>query len=168
MAIEKLFYKIKMRLFNSNVLSALLYSNEFWNSSQQQERRIRAFENNCLQILNIDWRYHVTNQKVRSISGQLMVTDIIRQWRWWYLGYVTRMKNDRIPRQILERQPQGNRRRGRPKNTMHRRYRRVLSNIHTTIQPYWEDILVAVHIRDDWRLFTDILGASGDTGGYII
>ena len=74
--------KLKLRQFNSNVLSALLYSSECWKLNQQQQKRILAFENNCLRrILNIDWREHVTNQIVRSISGQPRVTDVIRQRR---------------------------------------------------------------------------------------
>ncbi|XP_065570336.1 uncharacterized protein LOC136033517 [Artemia franciscana] len=158
--------KLKLRLFNSNVLSALLYSSECWKLNQQQERRILAFENNCLRrILNIDWRDHVTNQIVRSISGQPRVTDVIRQRRWRYLGHVIRMKEDRIPRLILEWQPQVTLRRGKPKNTLRCTYQRDLSNIHTTIQPQWEDVWAAAHMRDDWRLFVDALGASGGTGG---
>ncbi|XP_065577545.1 uncharacterized protein LOC136038401 [Artemia franciscana] len=134
---KKYSLKLKLRLFNRNVLSALLYSSECWKLNQQQERRILAFENNCLRrILNIDWREHVTNQKVRSISGQPRVTDVIRQRRWRYLGHVIRMKEDKIPRQFLEWQPRGTRRRGRPKNTLRRTYQRDLSNIHATIQPY--------------------------------
>ncbi|XP_065579629.1 uncharacterized protein LOC136039654 [Artemia franciscana] len=163
---KKYSLNLKLRLFNSNVLSALLYSSECWKLNQQQKRRILAFENNCLRrILNIDWRDHVTNQIVRSISGQPRVTDVIRQRRWRYLGHVIRMKEDRIPRLILEWQPQGTRRRGRPKNTLRRTYQQDLSNIHTTIQPQWEDVWAAAYMRDDWRLFVDALGASGGTGG---
>jgi len=69
---------LKLRLFNSNVLSAFLYSCECWKMNQQQEKRIVAFENNCLRrILNINWRDHITNQTVRSITHQPLVADII-------------------------------------------------------------------------------------------
>ena len=163
---RKIFLIFKLRLFNSNVLSALLYSSECWKLNQKQERRILAFENNCLRrILNIDWRDHITNQIVLSISGQPRVTDVIRQRRWRYLGHMIRMKEDRIPRLILEWKPQGTRRRGLPKNTLRRTYQRDLSSTHTTIQPQWEDVWAAAHMRDDWWLFVDALDASGGTGG---
>jgi hypothetical protein len=158
--------KLKLRLFNSNVLSTLLYNSENWKLNQQQEKRILAFENNCLRrILNIDWRAHVTNQSVRSMSCQPLVTDVIRQRRWRYLGHVIRMTEDRLPKTVLEWQPQGSHRRGRPKNTLRRTYQRDLKHINTTVQPQWEDIWAAAHMRDDWRLFLDALGASGGTGG---
>ena len=163
---KKYSLKLKMRLFNSNVISALLYSCECWKLNQHQEKRILAFENNCLRrILNINWRDHITNQTVRSISRQPLVTDVIRQRRWRYLGHVIRMAGDRLPRTVLEWQPEGTRRRGKPKNTLRRTYQRDLKHINAIVQPQWEDVWAAAHMRDDWRLFLDALGASGGTGG---
>ncbi|XP_065565962.1 uncharacterized protein LOC136030845 [Artemia franciscana] len=163
---KKYSLKLKMRLFNSNVISALLYSCECWKLNKHQEKRILAFENNCLRrILNINWRDHITNQTVRSISRQPLVTDVIRQRRWRYLGHVIRMAGDRLPRTVLEWQPEGTRRRGKPKNTIRRTYQRDLKHINAIVQPQWEDVWAAAHMRDDWRLFLDALGASGGTGG---
>ncbi|XP_065579599.1 uncharacterized protein LOC136039629 [Artemia franciscana] len=61
--------------------------------------------------------------------------------------------------------PEGNRRRGRPKNTVRRTYNSDLRCLHASIQLEWEDIFTAASFRGDWRLFLDALGASGGTGG---
>ena len=38
----------------------MLYGSECWKLNQQQEKRLQAFENNCLRrILNINWTQHL-------------------------------------------------------------------------------------------------------------
>ena len=52
--------RLKLRLLNSNVLPVLLYAAETWHLNIQQEKKILAFENNCLRrILNIHWSERV-------------------------------------------------------------------------------------------------------------
>lgn len=158
--------RLKLRLFNSNVMPVLLYAAETWHLNQEQELRILAFENTCLRrILNIRWQQRITNQSIRDKTGQPLVTHIIRVRRWRYLGHVLRMDNLRLPNAALHWQPSGPRRRGRPRNTLRRTYQTDLRNLHTSIQPQWEDILAAANRREDWRLLLDALGASGGTGG---
>ena len=50
-------------------------------------------------------------------------------------------------------------------NTLRRTYQWDLKHINAIVQPQWEDVWAAAHMRDDWRLFLDALGASGGTGG---
>ena len=99
------------------------------------------------------------------MTEQPIVTDVIRTHRWKYLGHVLRMDDSRIPKATFQRQPEGRRRRGRPRNTLRRTYQTDLRNINASLQPAWKDVLAAAHMRDDWRLLVDALGASGGTGG---
>ena len=92
------------------------------------------------------------------MTGQPIVTDVIRTRRWKYLGHVLRMDDSRIPKATFQRQPEGRRRRGRPRNTLRRTYRGKW-------EATWEDVLAAAHMRDDWLLLVDALGASGGTEG---
>ena len=46
--LKKYSKKLKIRIFNSNTLSALLYSSVCWNLNQQQERQIIACKKNFL------------------------------------------------------------------------------------------------------------------------
>ena len=63
--------RIKLRLFNSNFLPVLLYASETCLLNQEQERRIKSFENMCLRrLLGIHWTQKVTNEHIRNITGQ--------------------------------------------------------------------------------------------------
>ena len=94
------FIWLKLRLFNS--IPVLLYESETWSLNQQQEKRIRVFEKNCLQrILNIHWSDRITNEKVRKFANQPLVTDIIKAWNWRYLGCVLRTQDTQIPKATL-------------------------------------------------------------------
>jgi len=71
----------------------MLYGSKCWNLNQQQEKRLQAFENNCLRrILNINWTQYVSNRTIRQITGQPLVTDMIKTQRWKYLGHVVEWK----------------------------------------------------------------------------
>ena len=158
--------RLKLRLFNSNVIPVLLYASETRDLNNTQERRILAFKNTCLRrILNIHFSQKISNEKVRRMTGQPIVTDVIRTRRWKYLGNVLRMDDSQIPKATFQSQPEGRRRRSRPCNTLRRTYQTDLRNINASLQPAWEDVLAAAHMRDDWRLLVDPLGASGGTGG---
>jgi len=80
---------------------------------------------------------------------QPLVTDVIRQRKWRYLGHVIRMAEDRLPRTVLEWQSEGTRRRGKPKNTFRHTYQRDLKFISSTVQPQSEDFWAEAHLRDD-------------------
>ena len=91
-----------------------------------------------------------------------MMTDVIRTRRWKYLGHVLRMDESPIPKATFQRQPEG-RRRDRPRNRLRRTYQTYLRNINASLQPTWEEVLAAAHMRDDWRLLVNALDASGST-----
>ena len=70
----------------------------------------------CLRrILGIKWTDKVTNNDVLEQANVYSLTSIIRQQRLRWLGHVTRMDDNRIPKHILFGQlVEGTRRRGRP------------------------------------------------------
>ena len=56
--------RTKLRIFNSNVKSVLLYGCETWNASQTCIKRIQVFLNRCLRkLLRIKWTDRVTNEE---------------------------------------------------------------------------------------------------------
>ena len=101
---------------------------------------------------------------MKWMTGQPIVTDVIRKRRWKYLGHVLCMDKSRIPKATFQRQPEGRSRRGRSRYTLRSTYQTDLQNINASLQPVWEDIIAVAHKRDDWRLLVDTLGTSGGTG----
>jgi hypothetical protein len=125
----------KLRLFNSIVISILLYGCETWKGLKEIETKFRRFESNCLRkIMKIKWYEHVSEEEVRRRSGQQSVVEKIRYHRWRYYGHVLRMDEDRLPRQILEWQREGTRRVGRPKDTWRRTMERYMRNNNLVVE----------------------------------
>ena len=54
--------EVKLRIFNTNVKSVLLYACEAWKTTNQITRRLQIFVNKCLRrIMNIKWTYKIMN-----------------------------------------------------------------------------------------------------------
>ena len=89
--------RLKLRLFNSNVLSIFMYASDCWKLNQQLEKRILGFENICLRrILKISWHQKITNREIRLKTNQPIVTEVLKKRRWTYLGHVLCMPEDRL------------------------------------------------------------------------
>jgi len=53
---EKISLETKGKLFNSTIISILMYRSETWKGLKEVENRLPVFESNCLgKILNIKW-----------------------------------------------------------------------------------------------------------------
>ena len=106
----------KYRLYNSLVLSVLLYGCKAWTLLAETERRLEAFEFKCLRrLLQISYREHKTNEYVRTTVHRLvgpqepLLTTIKRRKLAWY-GHVTRHD---LCKTILQGTVEGGRCRGR-------------------------------------------------------
>ena len=94
----------KIRLFNTNVKFVLLYR------AETTLIRIQTFINHCLRrILRIHWMDRVSNKDLWDRTHQAQIEIEILKRRWGWLG-----------RQVLTWNPQGKRKRGRPKTTWRR------------------------------------------------
>ena len=81
--------KTKTRLFNSNVISVLLYSCETWKMTKGDEQMLDTFLHKCLRrILRIYWPQRVRNETVRERAGMEEISTIIRRRRWRWIGHV--------------------------------------------------------------------------------
>jgi len=63
--------EVKVRIFNTNVKSVLLYACGTWETTNQITKRLQIFVNKCLrQIMNIKWTYKITNEELWRITHQ--------------------------------------------------------------------------------------------------
>ena len=147
---KKISLSMKLKLYNSNVISVLLYSAETWQLKKTQERKLDAFDSRCLRnILGIKWSDHITNIEVRSRSNQPYVTDILRKRRLKWFGHVQRLPESRIAHQVFQWQPEGRRPRGRPKTTWKHTVERDLGDRNTN----WEEACRLSRDRGQWSAF---------------
>ena len=124
---------IKMKFYNSCVLSTLLYAAECWSLTERDEARLDAFDMRCQRkILRIAWTQHITNKYVRSLTKQPVLSNTIRKRRLQWFGHLQRMDSNRIPKRLYQWTPtHGKRRCGRPRTTWKNVIQRDLRKLGT-------------------------------------
>ena len=66
------------------------------------EKRLNVFHKHCLRlILGITWQDKVTNKVVLEKAGIPSLYILLKQRRMRWLGHVTRLKDGRIPKDLL-------------------------------------------------------------------
>ena len=114
--------KTKIKIYNSNVLSVLLYGAECWRVTQRDSQRQSGFHSSCLRkTCRIYWPQKITSKELYQRTGQRDITTVIMQRRWRWLGHVIRKDRDSITRTALRwTLDSGTRKRGRPRETWRR------------------------------------------------
>ncbi|KAI0231346.1 hypothetical protein LSAT2_018330 [Lamellibrachia satsuma] len=142
----------KIRLFNTNVKSVLLYGAETWRINKTTLKRIQTFVNHCLRrILRIHWMDRVSNKDLWDRTHQAQIEIEILKRRWGWLGHTLRKPTTNITRQVLTWNPQGKRKRGRPKNT----WRRDLEADIKQTGKGWQQLERIAQDRRRWRNVVD-------------
>ncbi|KAH9591680.1 glycolipid transfer protein domain containing [Schistosoma haematobium] len=118
---KQLSTNIKVRTFNTSVKIVLLYGAETWRTTTTIIKKVQTFINSCLRkILNIHWPDTISNSLLWERTNQLPAEEEIRRRRWKRIGNTLRKSSNCITGQALTWNPEGKRKRGRPKNTLGR------------------------------------------------
>ncbi|RUS69983.1 hypothetical protein EGW08_022255 [Elysia chlorotica] len=153
--------KTKLRLYQSCVLSTLLYGSEGWRMTQSDLNKLSTFHTkNLRRILRISWPETISNQHLLARCNQLCMDTIIMQRRWRWLGHVMRKEQGNITRTALHWTPEGRRKRGRPKNT----WRRTVESELKTMKHTWSSVQRLAQNRQEWRSFVAALHAMRHNG----
>jgi len=73
------------------ILPVLLYGSDTWSMTVASKRRLDALDQWCLRyILHVPFTAHVTNQEVRSRTGQPPVTSLVKSRRLKLFGHIAR------------------------------------------------------------------------------
>ena len=140
--------KTKVRLFNSNVKSVLLYGCETWSLTQTLLKKLQSFVNTCLRrILRIHWPERICNTDLWERTSQQPLDEEIGQRRWRWIGHTLRKPNSSITRHALQWNPQGRRNPGRPRATWRRGIEDDLKRKDLT----WREISRYAQDRCKWR-----------------
>ena len=145
---KKISLKTKLKLYNSNVKTVLLYGSESWKTTHEIVRKLRVFTHKRLRfLLGIRWPQKITNFEVRNICKQedIMVSFTRRKWTW--IGHVLRGDPNSVSREGLFWTPERKRQRGRPKPTWRRTADKELKSINLT----WSEIWKVAQDRVHWR-----------------
>lgn len=109
---------------------------------------MQVFINKCLKnILGIRWPEKITNNDLWRRTKQQPVQNTIRTRKWKWIGHTLRKSENNITRQALDWNPQGQRKRGRPKNT----WRRGLDTELKKVGIKWRECKTIAQDRREWR-----------------
>ena len=85
------------------------------------QRKIQTFVDRCLRyILRIWWPNIIYNKDLWKATGVEDINLEIRNRKFRWIGHTLRKVDGEIPKAALHWNPQGNRKRGRPKNSWRR------------------------------------------------
>ncbi|CAH8678058.1 unnamed protein product [Schistosoma haematobium] len=151
---KQLSTNIKVRIFNTNVKAILLYGAETWRTTTTTIKKVQVFINSCLRkILNIHWPDTISNSLVWERTNQLPAEEEIRKRRWKWIGHTLRKSSNCITRQALTWNPEGKRKRGRPKNTL----RRIIEADMKRMNYNWKELERIAQDRVGWRMLVSDL-----------
>ncbi len=94
--------KTKLRIFNTNVKSVLLYACETWRVTKASNNRIQTFVNRCLRhILRVRWQDKVRNEDLWKRAEQQPLHLQVRKRKWRWLGHTLRKPSANVTRHAL-------------------------------------------------------------------
>ena len=147
---SKISISTKIRLFNSNVKSALLYGCETWKTTQGVINKLQVFVIRWLRkFWKLKWTDKIRNEQPWERTGQVRIQNEIGRRRWKWVGHTLRKGKNSITRQALQWNPQGSRGRGRPRET----WRRCLEIEMKDVGITWVNLSKKAQDRDVWRMF---------------
>jgi hypothetical protein len=132
-------------MYQALVQSILLYGAETWTLNTQQANKLLATEMDFWRISARKSRKEkVRNGTIRAIMEvRKNILKLIEEKRLRWFGRIKRMPGNRLPLKILDWEPEGTRRRGRPKERWIDGVRRSMINHGLTEEDNRD--------RDRWR-----------------
>ncbi|VDO89007.1 unnamed protein product, partial [Schistosoma margrebowiei] len=109
----------KVMIFNTNVKTVLLYGAETWRTTKAIIQKIQVFINSCLRkLLRIRLPDTISSNLLLEKTNQIAVEEEIRKKCWKWIGHTLKRARSCVTRQALTCDREGQRGRGRPKNTL--------------------------------------------------
>jgi len=104
-------------------------------------------------IMNIKWTDKITNEELWRIIKEKPIEIQIKRRKWNWIGHTLRKETGAVEKTALDWNPQGYRRRGRPKRTWQRTIEDEMRNTGRS----WHELKGIAGDRNVWKLFVDAL-----------
>ena len=149
--------KTKIKIYNSCVISTLLYGSECWRMTESDLKKISTFHTKSLRrIKRVFWPQRLSNEDLIQQCHHEKMEDILVKRRWKWIGHTLRRDADNISKTALHWTPEGKRKRGRPKNTWRRTVETEMKDWNET----WGTIRRKAQDRRGWKSFVAALIAT--------
>ena len=94
--------KTKPKIYQSYVMSTLLYGSECWRMTESDITKLSVFHTkNLRRILQTFWPDTISNQQLLAWCNKDSMENIIMGRRWRWIGHVMRREQDNITRTAL-------------------------------------------------------------------
>ena len=110
--------------------------------------------------MHLRWEHRVNNKEAARRTGIECIMEEVKRRRWRWLGHVLRMNKSRHPLIALSWNPQGKRKRGRPRGT----WRRTIDEEREATGKTWNELRWLAQDRVKWRAFVGALCSQSDVG----
>ena len=100
---KRLTLDTKLRIYQTRVLSVLLYATDTWTSLSADVRTLDAFHQKCLrQLLGIRWYDRVRIEEVLQQTGLTSLSHLLSHRRISVFGHVARLDDDTLANVALQ------------------------------------------------------------------
>jgi hypothetical protein len=144
--------RAKLRIYNTIIRPVVTYGCDTWSLTVRAQERLLVFENKVLRRILGPRRDPTTgrvrmrsNDEIRRLTGQPLITSVIKSRRLKWAEHVVRAPPSRYIRQVLEGRPTSPRPQGRPRI---RWEDSVAADARRLGVPDWRD---ACQERPDWK-----------------
>jgi hypothetical protein len=125
-----------------------------WKSTTKIKRSIQVFINRCLwKILRIRWPETITDEELWERTGQKPLDRQIKKRKWSWIGQTRRKPSGITEKDALDWDPQGKRKKGRPKKT----WKRTVEEEARDQGKRWQEVKALVKNKVRWRSFIKAL-----------
>jgi hypothetical protein len=132
----------------------LLYGSETLKVEKTTISKLQVFVNRCLRrILNIHWPEVISNEELLRRAEETEISIQIKRRKWNWIGHTLRKGHDTIEGEVLDWNLQGQRKRGRPKQTLRRSVHSEALGEGKT----WGEVKQLSRNRIRWRRFVNAL-----------
>ena len=110
----------KGKLFKAVIIPVLLYGSESWAPLNHHLQRLNTFVNQCLRTILGLFLDKIRNTEIRNRANIERIKTLLRRRRLKWLGHIQRMKNSRLPKQlVVSKIKEGKRLHGKQKQRWH-------------------------------------------------
>ena len=149
--------KVRGQIYLVTVMANLLFGCETWPMTEAQMHRLRLYHRKCIRwmthfTLYKQWRLHTSTKKLERKLGLGDVEHYYSQRILRWMGNLSRMPPDRLPKQMMTAYVAHPRRVGRPQQNLGHSYEKVLKKAH--ISPNFHRWTQLAQNESEWKEIT--------------
>ena len=94
---------LKRKIYHGCIEPVITYGSQVWALNERLVSKLRTTQRSMERaIIGVTKRDHLTNKKVRELSGTNDIISTIKKLKWSWAGHIARMKDNRWTQRTME------------------------------------------------------------------